>query len=180
MLKCSKFKMTRGFTLVEVLVYISILVIVVVVISAFLIWAIKTNAKAQVMRETLDNSRRAMEIMVYEIKEAENIYNPTTAFDSHPGQLSLITKKHLPTGESLTYIDFYVFDDRLCLKKESQDPICLTSDRVEVKNLVFSQIITNQIPSVQIDLQVDYKDTTGRAEYQASVNLRSVASLRSY
>lgn len=181
MLKCSNVKMTRrGFTLLEVLVYIAILVIVVLVISSFLIWAIRANTRNRVMAETLDNARRAIEIITHEIKETESIYEPTSTFDSHPGQLSLKTKGHLPTGENSTYIDFYICDSYLCLKKESQDPISLTSGRVEVKNLIFTKIISGEIPSVQIDLRVDYKNATGRPEYQASVNLRSVASLRSY
>jgi len=170
----------RGFTLMEVLVYIAILAIVILVISSFLIWAVRTNTKNKVMAETLDNARRAVEIITHEIKEAESIYAPTSIFDSHPGQLSLETKKYSPVGESLTYVDFYLCENHLCLKKESQDPIFLTSDRVEVKNLIFSQIISGQIPSIQIDLRVDYKNPAGRPEYQASVDLRSVASLRSY
>lgn len=173
-------KKLGGFTLVEVLVYIATLVIIVVAISSFLLWAIRANTKAQVMRETLDNARRAIEIMVYEIKEAEDIYTATSTLGSHPGQISLKTKKYLPAGESSTYMDFYICDNRLCLKKESQEPIFLTSEDVEVTNLVFDQIITDQIPSIQIDLKVDYKNITGRPEYRASVNLKSAASLRQY
>ena len=169
-----------GFTLLEVLVYIAILATVVLVISSFLIWAVRTNTKNKVMAETLDNARRTMEIMVYEIKEAESIYTLTSVFETDPGQLSLETKKYLPVGETSTYIDFYLCENHLCLKKESQDTLSLTSDRVEVKNLIFNRIITNNIPSIQIDLKVDYKGITGRPEYQASVSLRSVVSLRSY
>lgn len=168
----------KGFTLLEVLVYITVLAIVMVAISSFLLWAIKVNAKTKVMRETLDNAGRAMEIMVHEIKEAENIYEPTSIFSSHPGQLSLETKKYLPAGETSIYIDFYICDNRLCLKKESQDPVVLTSDSVEINNLTFTRVVTGQMSSVQINLEVDYKDLTDRPEYQAEVILQSVASLR--
>lgn len=170
----------KSFTLLEVLVYIAILVIIVVVISSFLIWVVRANTKNKVMAETLDNTRRAIEIITHEIKEAKSIYEPTSDFDSHPGQLSLEIKKYLPIDENSTYIDFYLCESHICFKKESQDPISLTSGRVEVKNLIFTKIISEEVPSIQIDLRVDYKDTTGRPEYQASVNLQSVASLRSY
>lgn len=176
MLKCSNAKMKRGFTLIEVLVYIAVLAIVIVAVSSFLIWATHSNTKVKAMRETLDNARRAMEIMSYEIREAKSIYTSTTTSN----QLSLETTHYLPEGETLTYIDFYLCDNRLCLKEESQNPIALTSDRVEVSNLVFSQIITGTAPSVQIDLRIEYKNPTGRPEYQASVNLKSTVSLRSY
>lgn len=174
-------KMTRkGFTLLEVLIYIGVLVIIILTISSYLIWFIQSSTKIKVMAETLDNARRAMETIVYEVREAESVYIPTSVFDSNPGQLSLETTKYIPTDEGKTYIDFYVSNGRLCLKKESQNPICLTSDRVEVANLVFSQIDTANSFSVQIDLSIDYKNPTGRPEYQSQVNLRSVASLRSY
>jgi len=175
-------KSGAGFTLIEVLVYIGILSIIVPAIFSFLIWSIHSSTKAKVMRETLDNARRAMEIMVYEIKEARTIYDPT----STSTQLSLETLHYLPGGERTTYIDFYLCGTQLCLKKESQNPIALTppialtSDKVEVSNLVFTQVVTGQIPSVQIELKIDYKNPYNRPERQASVNLKSTASLRSY
>src|SRR3989344_4652146 len=105
--------------------------------------------------------------MTHEIREAESIYIPTSIFGSHPGQLSLETSKYLPTDEKNTYIDFYLSDGKLCLKKEAQNPICLTSERVEVKNLIFRQVLADQIPSIEVDLGVDYKNPGGRPEYGA-------------
>ena len=84
--------MKKSFTLIEVLIYIAVLAIIVSVASSFFLWVIRANTKTKAMREVLDNTRRAMEIMTYEIKEAESIYVPTSTFDSHPGQLSLETK----------------------------------------------------------------------------------------
>ena len=175
-----KLKSGAGITLIEMLVYIAALAIVTLAVSYFFLWAVRSNTKTKVMRETLDNARMAMETMAYETREAKSIYAPTSTFGSHPGQISLETTKYLPTGEDkTTYIDFYLCGDRLCLKKEaSLSPIALTSERVEVSNLVFSQIISGGAPSIQIDLTVNFKNTTGRPEYQAEVNLKSTVSLR--
>jgi len=166
----------KSFTLTEMLVYVAVLAIIVLAVSSFFLWTTRSNTKTRAMREALDNSRRAMEIMSSEIKEAKSIYAPTTTST----QLSLETTKYLPAGEETTYIDFYLCGTQLCLKKESQNPIALTSDRVEVNNLIFSQIITGGNPSVQIDLGINFKNPQNRPEYQASVNLKSTASLRSY
>lgn len=175
------FNTQKSFTLMEILLYIVVLSILITVISSFLIWSIQYNTKLKVMRETLDNARRAMGIMTYEIKEAKSIYTPTSIFDVNPGQLSLETKRYLPTGEETSFSDFYLCGSQLCFKKESQNPIPITSEKVEVKNLFFSQIMTTSaIPSVQITLEVDYKNPDNKPEYRASVNLISTASLRNY
>ena len=129
------------------------------------------------MRETLSNGRGAMEKMVYEIREAQSIYSPTTTST----QLSLETWHYLPEGESSSYIDFFLCGAQICLKKESQDPIPLTSEKVEVKELKFWQIATTStVPSIQINLELSYKNPHNRPEYQASFNATSTVSLRSY
>ncbi len=166
----------KSFTLMEILVYIGVLGIVILTVSSFLIWSIHSNTKTKVMRETLDNGRRAMEIMSYEIRESRSIYTPTT----NSNQLSLETTHYLPEGEKTTFIDFYLCNSNLCLKKESQNPISLTSDKIEVTNLIFTQVITGTIPSIQVDFKVDYKNPSNRPEYQASADLTSTISLRSY
>ena len=168
--------MKKGFTLIETLVYIVILVIVIGVVFSFLIWSVNLSTKVKVTRETSDNARRAMEIMVYEIREARVVYAPT----STSTQLSLETFHYLPTGENTTYLAFYACGTQLCLKKESQNPIALTSDTVEVTNLAFAQVVTDQIPSIQIELKIYYKSPNDRPEYQSSVDLKSTVSLRSY
>lgn len=170
------FKKGAGFSLLETLVYIAILSIMIVAIISFVLWSIHSNAKTKVIRETLDNAERIMRIMTQEIREAKSIYTPTTT----SGQLALQTTKYLSQGEEDSYIDFYLCDSRLCFKKESQDAIVLTSDNVEMTNLVFTQILSGEAPSVQISLTIDYKNPANRSEYQFSVNLTSTASLRPY
>lgn len=160
----------------EILVYIGVLSSIFVAVLSFLIWSVLSNTKTKVMREALDNGRRAMETITSEVREAKGVYAPTTTAN----QLSLETTTYLPIGETTTYIDFFLCGTQLCLKKESQMPIAFTSDNVEVGNLTFTQIITGQTPSVEIDLTINYKNPNNRPEYQASVNLKSTVSLRSY
>lgn len=161
----------------EILIYIAVLSVIISVVISFLLWAGYSSAKARALREVLDNSRKAMEVITFEIKGAKSIYTPT----SDTAQLSLETGRYLPQGENSAYIDFYLCDNRLCLKKESQDPIALTSDRVEIKNLEFTLIsATSTVPSVQINLRIDYKNPQNRPEYRASINTTSTVSFRSY
>ena len=155
----------------EILIYIAILAVIFSSIYSFLTWAIQSNSKTKAIREVTDNARRAMEILTHEIKEAKSVYGPT----STSTQLSLETSHYSPVGESSAFIDFYLCGDGadiLCLKKESQNPIAITSESVKVSSLEFMQISTTT-PSVRIRLKIDYKNL-------ASINSTSTASLRSY
>lgn len=170
-----------GFTLIEILVYIAVLAMIILAVSSFFLWTNRLNTKGKAMREALDNARSAMEKMSYEIKEAKSIYTPTSVFSASSGQISLETKKYLPEGEIATFVDFYICENQLCFKKEGIDPIALTSDRVEIKNLELNLVATTStLPSIQINLKVDYKNPKNRPELQASANLSSTVSLRSY
>lgn len=176
-----KKKNNLGFTLAEILVYIAVLSLIMLTVSSLFLWVSRANSKAKAIKETLDNTRRAMGVITYEIREARSIYTPTSALDISPGQLSLETTKHLPEGETTAYVDFYLCGARLCLKKEGENPIALTSDKVEITNLEFSQIATTStVPSIQINLKIDYKAPASKAEYQATINTTSTVSLRSY
>ena len=166
-----------GFTLIEVLVYITVLAILIIPIFSLLIWSYHSNIKAKAMRETQEDASRTMDIIVREIKEAKSVYVPTT----NSSQLSLETNNYLPADEETTYIDFFLCGSSLCLKKESSpDPVVITKDNVEVNKLVFTRIISGDSTSVQIVLGMKYKNPSNRPEYQATVNLTSTASLRSY
>ena len=167
----------RGFTLVETLVYIVIISIIVTVVVSTLLWIVRSEANAKARRVTADNTRSVMRIMTREIREAKILYTPTMTL---PTQLSLETKINLPPGETSTYVDFFLCGTRLCLKREFQNPIALTSEDVEVTNITFTEVTTNSIPSIQIALQIEYKNPGNKPELEVAVNATTTVSLRSY
>lgn len=169
-------KSGEGFTIVEVLVSVGIISIVLLAIISFVLWMNYYNAKTRADREASENARRALSILVHEIREAKSIYAPTTT----SSQLSLETTKYLPTGENYSFIDFFICDSALCMKKESNNPLLLTSDSVEVSSLQFSQILNGNTPSIQIDLTISYKNPNSASGNYSSASLTSTARLRSY
>lgn len=173
--------MKKSFTLIEILVYIAVLIIILLVISFLTIWFSKINLRLKAEREVFNNAQRAMEIIFYEIKEATSIYYPTSLFSTSSGQISLETKKYLSEGEKSSFIDFFICDKRLCLKKEGKEPIVITSDKVEITQLEFLMVATTTtIPSIKVNLTINYKNPKGKPELSSSINLSSTISLRSY
>lgn len=169
-------KSRKGFTLVELLVYIAIFAILIVAITLFAIAFIKTATRSRIKNEVTLGAYSVMKTMVYEIKRANKVYIPTSVFDSHPGQISLETSQELPSGEETTYLDFYLdSDNRLYIKRESQDAQILISENLKVTNLEFKHLGSSS-ESVQINLILEYD--TPASEYQYSYNLTSSASIR--
>ncbi|MDD2731937.1 MAG: type II secretion system protein [Candidatus Pacebacteria bacterium] len=168
-------KKNNGFTLVEVLIYIAVFSVIIVVTGFFILWLINSSSKIKVMREVNDNARIAMETMISEIKEAKSIYTPTSA----SRQISLETSKYLPQGEEASYIDFYEDNGTLFFKKESEDPVSLTSSLVEIKDINFTQVVYEKSYSIKIEMTVAYRNISGRPEYDAEITLTSTAFIRS-
>jgi len=169
----------KGFTMSELLVYIAVLTIIVAAVTSFFLWISRSINRTRALKETLDNSRIAIDILSHEIKDSNGIYSPNSVFDSDVGQLSLETTNYLPSGEVTSYIDFFICDTRLCIKKEGEAPIALTSESVEVIKMRFSQVsTTSTAPSVQINLQIDYKSASSRPADQFSLNTTTTVSLR--
>jgi len=168
----SFFKNNKGFSLMELLVYLSIMSFLLVSIVSFVMWMNSYSLQANASSETLENARTALDVISYEIRGAKGVYMPTTS-DS---QLSLETTHYLPDNENISFIDFFLCGTAVCLKKESQESIALTPDSVEVTNLSFTQINNSSLPSIRTSLTVRYNNSG--EDY--SFTLTSTAIPRSY
>ncbi|KKQ96034.1 MAG: hypothetical protein UT42_C0030G0004 [Candidatus Falkowbacteria bacterium GW2011_GWA2_39_24] len=159
----------------EIVAYIAVLAIIIGAVSSLFLWTVKIQKKARAIQEITDNARVAMRAVSQEVNEAEDIYLPTSIFDSDSGQLSLETGKHLDAGETSSFLDFYLCGDALCLKEEGKESTALTSDKIKVNKLKFTKIITGGRKSVEIELNIGSK-----SDAQVNIDLISTASLRNY
>lgn len=162
----------KGFSLVEIVISLAIFSMILFVMVSLFLAMTTSNSKTKSDREVAENAKIALEKIAYEIRSAKSIYTPTTTAN----QLSLETSKYLPSGESNTFIDFFLCGTAICFKQESKDAVALTTDSVKITSLIFSQISTGSVPSVQISLTVN----SGSVNNFSSISLTSTASLRSY
>jgi type II secretory pathway pseudopilin PulG len=180
MINFQSLQKNKGFTLIEMLAYVAIAIIVLTILSVSALWAIKVSAKIKADNNVIDNARRAMETIVFEIKKSSAIYAPTSVFNSHPGQLSLHQKTSILPNETTTYADIFLCGQSLCLKRESANPISLTNDQVQVTNLSFTRLFNSaSSTSIQINIQVETLPSD-RFENQSSINLTTTANMRTY
>lgn len=161
--------MNKGFTLVEMLIYIAALVLVLGTVATILVWMVRSNNQVYVRNEVVENVEHALEQMTNEIREARGVYTPTMTTSS---QLSLQTPKNPPAGETSTYVDFFLCGTRLCVKRESQTPQALTSKKIEIQSLEFTQVQTGLASSIHMVVEASY--------LTASATVQATASLRAY
>ncbi len=166
----------KGFSLIEVLVSVGIISIVVLLLSSFILGLNFTSSKTKADREVLENARRVMDQITYEIKGATSLYSPTTSLS----QLSLQTNRYLPTDEKTTFIDFFLCGSAICFKKESQSPIALTANTVSVSSLSFTKVVNGATTSVKIGVTVNSINPSGDLARTASTTLNSIVSLRNF
>lgn len=166
----------KGFSILELLVSVAIFSVILLIVISFFFSINASNSKTKADREAVENARVVLERITYEIMSAKSIYTSTTTSN----QLSLETNKYLPQDENYTFIDFFVCGSAICLKKESQNLIALTSDSVQVANLTFSQILNGVRPSIKINLTINYINPSNDANSNSSVTLISTVSLRKY
>ncbi len=171
-----KSEQKRGFSLIEIMVYVSILSFVIISVISLFLWSNRTQAKSRAITEVVSNSNRAIEIITGEIIKSDGIYYPT----STTTQISLYTSNQVPAGETRTYIDIYLCGNRVCLKRESQDPVAITSEDVYVNDLRFLQISTSTSPSIRITLSLDHVDFRDRTDFRTTYNITTTASLRTF
>lgn len=174
-LQVTSFKLQTGFTLTEVLIYSAILAIVSLVVIVFINQLLGINETTRRAREATDNARRSLDTIAQEIRHAESVYLPTSTFGSSPGQLSLETLRDVPADEVSTYVDFYIDNEQLFIKREDQGTQRLTSEKVRVTNLTFTNLTgATTWPAVRIAITVEYKDPISGPKNQVSMTTTAV------
>ena len=169
----------KGFTLIEILVYAAITAIVTSVIVLFLVSSLNAYNKSQALQNTLNNTNDSLKFIIDEIRYAGSVYTLTSVFNSDNGQLSLETLQNAPSGENSGFTDFYLDNGRIYRKREGYAAMPITSERVFITKLRFSQFGTTGVnDSIAVEVNGTINDPGGKQSSQASINLKSTAALR--
>ena len=160
----------RGFTLVEVIVYTSILVVILLLIVSFIV----SFGKAyNVLRTTIHINNSAtisFERMIRDIRQANDVDTAASTMGTHPGKLVLKTTE---AGTPVT-LEFYISGGILSVKKDGVDAGTLTRTDVTVTNLVFRNLSNGKSEAVKVEmtLQSVVADTTKVKKFYGSAVLR--------
>jgi hypothetical protein len=100
--------------------------------------------------------------------------------DTNPGQLSMATFRDAPEGHLTAYFDYYVSSSRLYFKRENQEHMAVTNEKVKVTELEFSYFKngTGTAESVKIKLTVEYDAPVEKKALQASTSITTTVTVR--
>lgn len=172
---------SHGFSLLEMLVYISLLAVVGAIITAFASRLVHSNTEGQIAGEVLDNARSSLHLISQEVRSASAVYTPTSALGTHPGQLSIVTSRNAPDDEKETYVDFYIDDERLYLKREGQAAQLLTSERIRAANFVITDTSTSpEAPAVTMAVTFEPDTPSESLNNRTAVSLSTTVALRGF
>lgn len=171
----------KGFTFIEMLLYMGIVSFVLIAIVSFAWNIIYLGIKNNTQQEVSVAARLISERLKYEIRNAQSIdssdFGDNFATDASKN-ISLSEKS--PRNATR----FFVQDGRLFIQEDAHDAIVLQSDTTKITNLVFTNYSSADDLARHIGFTVTvvsyYPNAGDKQEYQGSVTIESGAEVRSH
>ena len=166
---------SKGFTLVEVLIYIVLISGVLISFVTFLISISNSRNKVYAKQEVQANARMALNLISQTIRLANGINVASSTFAIDPGTLSLSMDE---IGENPTIINLNEDDGFLQIKKGDGVAIAITSDEVKITNLVFTNLTSEDTnENVKIEITAEYR-RNDNVFFEYSTNLQTTINLK--
>lgn len=147
----------KGFSLVEMLIYIAILVFMLIIIIQVVFSVTRSSRVVRSARNIETSASSALERMGREIRKAETLDTAASVFGSHPGLLSLDGEDDVGAAYST---EFYLLDGRIRMRENGADVGALTHASTTVTNLIFSRFYATSTEGVRIEMTLESGTTT--------------------
>lgn len=172
-------KKSSGFSLIETVIYAGLLAVIISAVIYSMINIFNTYNRAIAQKEVMADLQFTLDTMTEELKFAKNIYTPTGVFDNDGGQISIETQQNPPSGETAGFVDFYLDNGRIYMKKEGQAEIPISSNRTKITKLNFKYLNPANAPEgAQIFIEGQLNTQNANLANQTTVNLTTSAIIR--
>ncbi|MBD3208669.1 MAG: hypothetical protein GF370_04435 [Candidatus Nealsonbacteria bacterium] len=161
----------KGVTLIELIIYISIVTVVLIVTIDFAWLIIFGQVESQTEREVQQNGNLAMEKITRLIRQSSGVNHPLLGEEDNYVSLAMESPESDPTIISL-------FQERIVLSQREGGPVFLTNNRVRIEDLVFHNLSYSETPgTIKINIEVSNQSSGQLKPYQSSLSLQSSVSL---
>lgn len=165
--------MKKGFSLIEMLIYIGLMVLLLGVIVSTMLSITKSYKQASYTRLVESTGLNVLDRLTREIKNADSINVAQSSFGSNPGRITLNGTDSL--GVAYT-TEFYVESNVLKIKENGVFSGQITPTSTPVSSFVLRYIDTPTNDAVKIEMTLQ----AGTSTYLRSDNFYGTASLRSF
>ena len=141
----------KGFTLIEVLLYVGLFTMLSVMSMGALFQTIKAFNDLRISRDINDSSVKIMERLTRDIKSATSVDIANSTFGSSPGRLTLSTVN--ASGTAMT-VEYFVTGSSLHIKENGVDVGSLMSSKTLLDALVFYYINTGATVGIKTELHL--------------------------
>lgn len=167
----------KGFTLIELILYVSILTLVLTAFITFAWNSIQTGVKSTVQQEVSANARYISERIKHEIRNSTDINLP--AVSSSGTTLDLTTST---TTTSPTIIELDIPTGNIRIKQGTGGVwVSLNSANTTISSLTFTNYssVDNKTKHIQYNMTISAKYDSTRQEYKGNIVIEGSAELRS-
>lgn len=163
----------KGFTLVELILYVSICSILLLTISSFLSFLLGARVRSQAITEVNQQGFQVMSLITQTIRNGRSIQVPSIGTSS--STLSITTGNAL-----LNPTIFNLSSTTLQIKEGSKTAVPLINSRVRLSDLTFQNVSSASSTEkiIRISYTIDYVNQGGRSEYSFTKSFSGSATLR--
>jgi Tfp pilus assembly protein PilW len=162
----------HGFTLVELLLYVSMSGIIILAVSVFLAVLLSARVKNRSVAEVEQQGARSLGLIVQTLRNANVVNSP--AVGASASSLSLNTY-----SGSLNPTVFDLSGGVLRIAEGASAAVALTNSNVAVSGLSFQNLSYASTPGImRIQFTVSYINNSGSNEYDYSKSFSASAALR--
>lgn len=164
---------SKGFTLVEMILYVSLCSILLLSLSTLFSFLLQSKIRSQVMAEVNQQGFQVMQLMSQTIRNGRSVETPTLGLAS--STLSLTTANAL-----LNPTLFKVATSTLYIQEGSGQLLPLINGRVTMSNLLFQNVSSASSTDrlIKISFTLSSTTTSPRSEYLYTKDFFGSATIR--
>lgn len=164
----------QGFTLIEILLSISITTAMLLLVVSFSFMLIQSRIKNQTVSEIEQQGAQIMQLMLQTIRDADAVITPSTGNTSSFLLIDTSDVLHSP-------VIFDISGGTIRITEGSSSPLSLSNDRVDISNLVFYNTSRSTVTdAVHIQFTLTHTNPRERQEYTYTETFSSGATVRFY
>lgn len=164
-------KLKKGFSLIEMVIYITILVFMLVIVLQVVLSITRSQRVVRSVRDIEVSAYSLLERIEREVRGADSVRTASSTLDVSSGHLTLDTTD---TEGDARVVEIYLSNGVVRLREDGVESGALTQESVRVTGLTFRRFSTSTVEGIRTEVALE----TGTSTYYRAENFYSSALIR--